>query len=115
MGVGVQLNKHDKLGYTFRGKKAFPISYDGLLGINVKGMYDVDKDLRKVSIIDAAYYYILIRSMSKFTFFCTHTVSFFIIFLFIVYILIIRLFILVILWIMFLSCYYWDLIISYGI
>ncbi|XP_038971318.1 outer envelope pore protein 21B, chloroplastic isoform X2 [Phoenix dactylifera] len=48
VGVGVQLNKRSKVGYTIRGKKAFPISYDGLVGINVKGMYDVDKDLKKM-------------------------------------------------------------------
>nr|XP_019710910.1 outer envelope pore protein 21B, chloroplastic isoform X2 [Elaeis guineensis] len=48
MGLGVQLNKREKLSYTIRGKKAFPVSYDGLIGINLKGTYDVDKDLRKV-------------------------------------------------------------------
>lgn len=43
-------DKRDKLRYTLRGKKAFPVTTDGLLSFSVKGKYDLDKDFREVGI-----------------------------------------------------------------
>nr|CAD1821187.1 unnamed protein product [Ananas comosus var. bracteatus] len=58
VGVGVQLDKTDDLTYNFRGKKAFPITSSGLVGINVKGRLITDKEfrqLKKISAIELAW------------------------------------------------------------
>lgn len=47
LGLGFQYNNHDKLGYCVRGKKAFSLANDGLLSFNIKGRYNVDKELVK--------------------------------------------------------------------
>ncbi|XP_042470294.1 outer envelope pore protein 21B, chloroplastic-like [Zingiber officinale] len=39
MGMGVQFNKDEKLSYTVQAKRAFPITANGLAGINLKGRY----------------------------------------------------------------------------
>ncbi|CAN0927330.1 Outer envelope pore protein 21B, chloroplastic [Linum grandiflorum] len=47
MGVGVQYDKYEKLRYTFRGKKSFPVTSDGLVAFNVKGRYHLDKNFKE--------------------------------------------------------------------
>lgn len=47
LGVGLQYDKHEKLRYSVRGKKTFPVTTDGLLSFNVKGQCDVDKEFRE--------------------------------------------------------------------
>lgn len=44
----MQYDKRDKLRYTIRGKKAFPVTTNGLFSFIVKGRYDLDKDFREV-------------------------------------------------------------------
>ncbi|KAF8405581.1 hypothetical protein HHK36_010488 [Tetracentron sinense] len=46
LGVGLQYDKQ-KLMYSARGKKAFPITMNGLLSFNIKGRYNVDKEFRE--------------------------------------------------------------------
>ncbi|KAK2988203.1 hypothetical protein RJ640_020685 [Escallonia rubra] len=41
---GVQYDRNRKLRYCVRGKKAFPVTTDGLLKFNIKGQCDADKD-----------------------------------------------------------------------
>lgn len=47
LGVGLQYDKREKLRYFFRGKKAFPVTNDGLVRFNIKGRCDVDKEFRE--------------------------------------------------------------------
>ncbi|CAL9071286.1 unnamed protein product [Musa textilis] len=47
MGIGVQLNKEEKLSYSVRGKKSFPITANGLVGINLKGKCYFDKEFKE--------------------------------------------------------------------
>lgn len=35
LGVGVVFDKNDKLWYSVRGKKSFPVTNDGLLSFNI--------------------------------------------------------------------------------
>ncbi|KAL9448840.1 hypothetical protein AB3S75_010889 [Citrus x aurantiifolia] len=46
-GLGVQYDKHEKLRYTVRGKKAFPVTSTGLLSFNIKGRCEVDKEFKQ--------------------------------------------------------------------
>ncbi|CAI0434790.1 unnamed protein product [Linum tenue] len=43
----VQYDKQEKLRYSLRGKKAFPITSDGMFSFNVKGRYHLDKDFKE--------------------------------------------------------------------
>ncbi|KAL2522071.1 Outer envelope pore protein 21B [Forsythia ovata] len=45
--VGVQYTRHEKLRYSVRGKKAFPVTADGLINFNIKGRFNIDKELRE--------------------------------------------------------------------
>uniref|UniRef100_A0A5B7BWJ5 Outer envelope pore protein 21, chloroplastic n=1 Tax=Davidia involucrata TaxID=16924 RepID=A0A5B7BWJ5_DAVIN len=47
LGVGLQYDRHEKLRYSVRGKKAFPVTPNGLLSFNIKGRCDVDKEFRE--------------------------------------------------------------------
>ncbi|OVA00655.1 hypothetical protein BVC80_9085g66 [Macleaya cordata] len=47
LGVGLQYDKHERLRYTVRGKKAFPITSNGLLSVVIKGRCDADKEFRE--------------------------------------------------------------------
>ncbi|KAF7829460.1 outer envelope pore protein 21, chloroplastic-like [Senna tora] len=47
LGVGLQYDKYEKLWYSVRGKKAFPVTNDGLLTFNIKGRSDVDKEFKE--------------------------------------------------------------------
>ncbi|XP_050207562.1 outer envelope pore protein 21B, chloroplastic-like [Mercurialis annua] len=47
LGVGVQYDKRDKLNYRIRGKKAFPITSNALLTLNLKGWCNIDKDFKE--------------------------------------------------------------------
>ncbi|KAI4389658.1 hypothetical protein MLD38_001859 [Melastoma candidum] len=47
LGVGVQYDKYGKLRYNVRGKKAFPVTTNGLLSFAVKGRSDVDKEFKQ--------------------------------------------------------------------
>uniref|UniRef100_A0A2P2JW67 Uncharacterized protein MANES_18G002900 n=1 Tax=Rhizophora mucronata TaxID=61149 RepID=A0A2P2JW67_RHIMU len=47
LGVGLQYNKHEKLRYILRGKKAFPVTSDSLLSFNVKGRCNFDNELKE--------------------------------------------------------------------
>ncbi|KAI9073398.1 hypothetical protein K1719_044631 [Acacia pycnantha] len=46
LGVGLLYDKYDKLWYSVRGKKTFPVTNDGLLSFNIKGRSDVDKEFK---------------------------------------------------------------------
>ncbi|URE18814.1 SNF1-related protein kinase [Musa troglodytarum] len=48
MGFGIQLNKDEKLSYSLRGKKAFPVTASGLVAINLKGRFPFDKEYKEV-------------------------------------------------------------------
>nr|XP_009386422.2 PREDICTED: outer envelope pore protein 21B, chloroplastic isoform X1 [Musa acuminata subsp. malaccensis] len=47
MGFGIQLNKDEKPCYSLRGKKAFPVTASGLVGINLKGRFHFDKEYKE--------------------------------------------------------------------
>ncbi|KAJ4825263.1 Outer envelope pore protein 21B, chloroplastic [Turnera subulata] len=47
LGVGVHYSKQEKLRYSVRGKKAFPVTDDRLLSFNVKGRCDVDSEFKQ--------------------------------------------------------------------
>ncbi|CAM8910780.1 unnamed protein product [Rhodiola kirilowii] len=47
LGVGLLYNKDDKLLYSVRGKKEFPLASDGLVRFNIKGQYDVDREFHE--------------------------------------------------------------------
>ncbi|KAL2895237.1 Outer envelope pore protein 21B chloroplastic [Bienertia sinuspersici] len=47
LGVGVQFDKHEKLGYVVRGKMAFPVTSNDSISFNVKGRCDVDKEFKQ--------------------------------------------------------------------
>ncbi|CAL9062080.1 unnamed protein product [Musa banksii] len=47
MGFGIQLNKDEKPSYSLRGKKAFPVTASGLVGINLKGRFHFDKEYKE--------------------------------------------------------------------
>lgn len=47
LAVGLNFNKHDKFGYNLRGKKLVALASSGMLGINVKGRCDTDKDFKQ--------------------------------------------------------------------
>lgn len=46
----MQYDKHEKLRYTVRGKKAFPVTNNGLLSFNIKGRCNVDKEFKEVGV-----------------------------------------------------------------
>ncbi|KAJ6829304.1 outer envelope pore protein 21, chloroplastic-like [Iris pallida] len=48
-GVGIHSNsnKCDKIGYHIRGKKAVSVTSNGLLGINIKGRCETDKEFNE--------------------------------------------------------------------
>lgn len=48
LGVGLQHEKNGKVRYIMRGKKAFPVTSNGLLRFNVKGRSDVDQEFKRV-------------------------------------------------------------------
>lgn len=45
LAVGVQYYRRQKLWYTVRGKKAFPVTADESVNFHIKGKYDVDEKL----------------------------------------------------------------------
>ncbi|XP_061372784.1 outer envelope pore protein 21, chloroplastic-like isoform X2 [Gastrolobium bilobum] len=47
LGVGLRYDKRDKLRYTVRAKKTFPVTIDGLLNFKIKGQCDVDKEFKE--------------------------------------------------------------------
>ncbi|CAN1127753.1 Outer envelope pore protein 21B, chloroplastic [Linum perenne] len=47
LGVGVQYDKYEKLRYSLRGKKAFPVTSDGLFTFNIKGRYYLDENFKE--------------------------------------------------------------------
>ncbi|OAY50806.2 hypothetical protein MANES_05G125900v8, partial [Manihot esculenta] len=47
LAVGLQYDKHEKLTYRMRAKKAFHVTNDGLLSFKIKGWCNIDKDLKK--------------------------------------------------------------------
>ncbi|PNX54935.1 hypothetical protein L195_g048558 [Trifolium pratense] len=44
---GARYAKNDKLHYTVRAKKTFPVTNDGLINFKVKGTCDVDQDFKE--------------------------------------------------------------------
>ncbi|XP_008237935.1 PREDICTED: outer envelope pore protein 21B, chloroplastic-like isoform X4 [Prunus mume] len=54
LGVGLQYDRREKLRYTVRAKKSFPVTTDGLLSFNVKGRCDLDKEFKERSSTGAA-------------------------------------------------------------
>ncbi|XP_058090568.1 outer envelope pore protein 21B, chloroplastic-like [Magnolia sinica] len=53
-GVGLQYDKNEKLKYCVHGKKAFPLSSNGLLSFNIKGRYVADKEFKQGKAAGAA-------------------------------------------------------------
>ncbi|CAA2955535.1 Hypothetical predicted protein [Olea europaea subsp. europaea] len=47
IGTGVQYTRHDKLRYSVRGKKTFPVTNNGLINFNIKGRFIIDKEFKK--------------------------------------------------------------------
>ncbi|KAF3446922.1 hypothetical protein FNV43_RR12102 [Rhamnella rubrinervis] len=47
LGIGLQYDKHEKLRFSIRGKKSFPVTTDGRLNFNIKGHTNTDKELRE--------------------------------------------------------------------
>ncbi|XP_027147965.1 outer envelope pore protein 21, chloroplastic-like [Coffea eugenioides] len=47
LGVGLKYNRQDKLHYTVRAKKAFPVTTNGFFNFHVKGHCDVDQEFRQ--------------------------------------------------------------------
>lgn len=47
IGIGFEFNEQDKFGYNIRGKKALALTHNDMLGINVKGRCDTDKDFKQ--------------------------------------------------------------------
>ncbi|XP_078448475.1 outer envelope pore protein 21, chloroplastic-like [Wolffia australiana] len=47
MGLGIEYNGNKELTYSIRGKKTFPLTSSGLVNVNMKGRFDVDKDFRE--------------------------------------------------------------------
>ncbi|KAF5455602.1 outer envelope pore protein 21, chloroplastic-like [Juglans microcarpa x Juglans regia] len=47
LGVGLQYTKREKLRYSVRGKKSFPVTTNGLLSFNIKGRCDVDNEFKE--------------------------------------------------------------------
>ncbi|KAL9225701.1 hypothetical protein vseg_001594 [Gypsophila vaccaria] len=47
LGLGVQFDKRENLGYVVRSKMGFPVSSTKSVRFNVKGRCDVDKDLKQ--------------------------------------------------------------------
>ncbi|KAG8369294.1 hypothetical protein BUALT_Bualt15G0136400 [Buddleja alternifolia] len=54
LGVGVEYCRDKKIRYNVRGKKVFPVTADGLIGLNIKGRYDAVHDFREINFIGAA-------------------------------------------------------------
>eukprot|EP00262_Sarcandra_glabra_P003609 TRINITY_DN14347_c0_g1_i2.p1 TRINITY_DN14347_c0_g1~~TRINITY_DN14347_c0_g1_i2.p1 ORF type:complete len:150 (-),score=16.06 TRINITY_DN14347_c0_g1_i2:72-521(-) len=50
-GVGLHYDKHQKVRYSIRGKKVFPIASNGLISFNIKGRYEVDREFREVGVL----------------------------------------------------------------
>ncbi|GAB2210431.1 hypothetical protein Droror1_Dr00015697 [Drosera rotundifolia] len=46
-GLALQHRKQGKIQYGVRGKKAFPVTANGLLNFNIKGRGDVDKEFKE--------------------------------------------------------------------
>ncbi|XP_047329465.1 outer envelope pore protein 21B, chloroplastic-like [Impatiens glandulifera] len=65
LGVGLQYTKIDKLRYTVRGKKAFPVSVDGLVKFNVKGQCNVDNEFKERKAKGAAEFSLTILNFKK--------------------------------------------------
>ncbi|XP_009372614.2 outer envelope pore protein 21, chloroplastic [Pyrus x bretschneideri] len=54
LGVGLQYDKREKLHYTIRAKKSFPVTTDGLFSFNVKGRCHLDKEFKERNSTGAA-------------------------------------------------------------
>ncbi|GLT35269.1 hypothetical protein SLA2020_097360 [Shorea laevis] len=55
LGVGVHYDRHEKLQFSVRCKKAFPVTSNGLdIKFNVKGRCHVDKEFKETKSIGAA-------------------------------------------------------------
>ncbi|RWW88472.1 hypothetical protein BHE74_00002655 [Ensete ventricosum] len=52
MGFGIQLDKDEQPSYSLRGKKAFPVTASGLVGINLKGRFHFNKEYKEVTKLD---------------------------------------------------------------
>ncbi|GAB2300474.1 hypothetical protein Dimus_034517 [Dionaea muscipula] len=46
-GLALQYDKLGKVQYSLRGKKAFPVTSNGLLNFNIKGRCDFDKEFKE--------------------------------------------------------------------
>lgn len=47
LGLGMQYDRREKLQYTMRAKKAFPLSSKGLVSFHIKGRCHADQDFNK--------------------------------------------------------------------
>ncbi|CAI9115278.1 OLC1v1016135C1 [Oldenlandia corymbosa var. corymbosa] len=65
VGVGVQYTRKDKIHYSVRGKKEFPVTTDGFFNFHIKGRYDVDQEFRQKKSIGAAEFSWIIYNFKK--------------------------------------------------
>ncbi|CAI9758044.1 unnamed protein product [Fraxinus pennsylvanica] len=47
IGAGIQYTRHEKLRYSVRGKKAFPVTDNGFINFNIKGRIIIDKEFKE--------------------------------------------------------------------
>lgn len=63
--MGLLFDKNQRLRYNVRAKKAFFITTDGDLSLNVKGRCDVDKDFRQVCYVLLVFFPSFSKLLSK--------------------------------------------------
>ncbi|KAL3514888.1 hypothetical protein ACH5RR_027605 [Cinchona calisaya] len=47
LGLGLKYNRQDKVHYTVRAKKTFPVTANGFFNFHIKGHCDVDQEFRQ--------------------------------------------------------------------
>lgn len=65
ISVGAKYNKQEKLRLFARGKKAYPVTGDGLKSIVIKGRCDADEEFKQIKPIGAAEFSWSIRDFKK--------------------------------------------------
>lgn len=58
IGVGVHYDDKKQLGYTLRGKKSFPLTSNGLVGVNIKGLLLTDQEYDVVSFFPPSIFFL---------------------------------------------------------
>ncbi|XP_059636538.1 outer envelope pore protein 21B, chloroplastic-like isoform X1 [Cornus florida] len=65
LGFGLHYNGQEKFRYSMQGKKAFPVTTNGLLSFNIKGRYDIDKEFKERTPSGAAEFTLGILNFQK--------------------------------------------------